>query len=71
MINYEGTNILVSGAFLKCFSIYIRFLYIAYSPDRNLGRSGICLGQIGIPFWPRQIPDLPKVSLGQIRILFG
>ena len=31
------------------------------SPDRNLGTSGICLGQIGILFWP-------KVILGQIRI---
>ena len=38
------------------------------SPDRNLGRSGICLGQIGILFWPMLIPDLPKDSLGQIRI---
>ena len=42
--------------------------WICRSPERNLGRSGICLGQIGILFWPRQIPDLPKVILGQIRI---
>ena len=42
--------------------------YICRSPDRNLGRSGICLGQIGILFWPRQILDLPKVILDQIRI---
>ena len=44
------------------------YAYICRIPDRNLGRSGICLGQIGILFWPRQIPDLPKVILGQIRI---
>ena len=42
--------------------------YICCSPDRNLGRSWICLGQIGILFWPGQILDLPKVSLGKIRI---
>ena len=42
--------------------------YQATSLSRNLVRSGICLGHIGILIWPRQIPDLPKVSLSQIRI---
>ena len=37
------------------------YFYMCRSPDRNLGRSGICLGQIGILFWP-------KFNLGQIRI---
>ena len=31
MIIYEGTNILVSGAFLKCFSILYLFLQIELS----------------------------------------
>ena len=63
---------------LQCLVSHIRlgikYCYVFFnvcicrSPDRNLGRSGICLGQIGILFWPRQIPDLPKVILGQIRI---
>ena len=35
------------------------YMYICHSPDRNLGRSGICQGQIGILFKPKQSPDLP------------
>ena len=58
---------------MNLFFFVLLNLYICRSPDRNLGRSGICLGQIGILFWPkvyfrpdknsylaRQIPDLPR-----------
>ena len=42
-------------------------LYICRSPNRNLARSGIWLGQIGILIWPSQIPDLAKLSLSLAR----
>ena len=55
--------------------------YICHRPDWNLGRSGICLGQIRILIWPRpgeiriliwprQIPDLPRFQSG-LRHMFG
>ena len=36
--------------------------------NNNLARSGICLGQIRIPIWHSQIPDLAKFLLGQHHI---
>ena len=46
---------------------------ICRSPDRNLGRSGICLGQIGILFWPKVILGQIRISiwLGRFRICLG
>ena len=36
----------------------LHYKCICRSPDRNLARSGIWLGQIGILIWSSQIPDL-------------
>ena len=44
--------------------------HVRHSPKWVFSRSIICLGQNGILFWPWQIPDLPKLSLVQIRMPF-
>ena len=46
---------------------------ICRNPDRNLGRSGICLGQIRILFWPKFISGQIRIPiwLGRFRISLG
>ena len=62
MIIYEGTNNLVSGAFLKCFSIFMKnaeFSVLIVS----VSEEGVCSCSDGFP--------LPLGVFGRLRHLFA